>query len=402
MAKSPALIVDFATHNAVYHQRFTGSYDYPVHFTEDLFHPDNPVFVNTLTRLEAGKRHRCAVFIDAGVAAAMPGLEEKIARYMACHEPWLSLAARPEIVPGGEQVKEDPVLVERLQRRLMELGIDRHSFVVAIGGGGVLDMVGYVAATSHRGVRHVRVPTTVLSQNDSGVGVKNAVNAFGLKNFLGTFAPPFAVLIDADFIATLPRRDRIAGIAEAVKVALIRDETFFCWLEAHAHELASGVRPAMDPMIRRCAELHMHQIARGKDPFEMGSNRPLDYGHWVAHKLESLTRHALRHGEAVAIGIALDSRYAVQIGWLPAGQEERIYRLLRTLGFSLWHPALEQRDSHGELAILAGLREFQEHLGGELSITLLTAVGHGKEAHAMDAAQIKRAIAWLRTREMRS
>ncbi len=130
---------------------------------------------------------------------------------------------RPEVVPGGEHVKNDPALVTRLQQRLVELGIDRHAFVVGIGGGAFLDLIGYVAATTHRGIRHIRVPTTVLAQNDSGVGVKNGVNAFGMKNLLGSFAPPFAVLNDADFLRTLHPRDKIAGIAEAVKVALIRD-----------------------------------------------------------------------------------------------------------------------------------------------------------------------------------
>ena len=202
----------------------------------------------------------------------------------------LHLLAHPEVIAGGEQVKHDPELVTRLQRRLVELGIDRHCYVVAIGGGAFLDMVGFVAATTHRGVRHVRVPTTVLGQNDSGVGVKNGVNAFGVKNLLGTFAPPFAVLNDSSFLRTLHPRDRIAGIAEAVKVALIRDRVFFEWLEAQVDALRACAPEATARMIRRCAELHMRQIAHGGDPFETGSARPLDYGHWSAHKLEALTR----------------------------------------------------------------------------------------------------------------
>jgi 3-dehydroquinate synthase len=152
-------------------------------------------------------------------------------------------------------------------------------------------------------------------------------------------------------------------------------------------------------MIRRCAELHMRQIAHGGDPFETGSARPLDYGHWSAHKLEALTAHELRHGEAVAIGIALDSRYSVQIGMLAPGQEERIFAVLKRLGFYLWHPALERRDSEGRWVVLDGLREFREHLGGELTITLLREIGRGEEVHVMDEAEIRRAIAWLRHQE---
>jgi 3-dehydroquinate synthase len=245
----------------------------------------------------------------------------------------------------------------------------------------------------------VRVPTTVLGQNDSGVGVKNGVNAFGVKNLLGTFAPPFAVLNDASFLRTLHPRDRIAGIAEAVKVALIRDGMFFEWLESQVDALRACVPEATARMIRRCAELHMRQIAHGGDPFETGSARPLDYGHWSAHKLEALTAHELRHGEAVAIGLALDTRYSVQIGMLEAGLEERIIDLLKGLGFYLWHPALERRDAEGRWVILEGLREFREHLGGELTVTLLRGIGQGEEVHVMDEDEIVRAIAWLRHRE---
>ena len=392
-------VADNAEPGAVYHQRFAVQYDYPVHFTHDLFGRENDVFVAALTRKEPNKRHRFVVFIDADVAASWPALTHDIAAYVENHAERLHLLANPEVIVGGEQVKHDPDLVTRLQKRLVDLGIDRHCYVVAIGGGAFLDMVGFVAATTHRGVRHVRVPTTVLGQNDSGVGVKNGINAFGVKNLLGTFAPPFAVLNDANFLRTLHPRDRIAGIAEAVKVALIRDGVFFEWIESQVEALRNCVPEATARMIRRCAELHMRQIAQGGDPFETGSARPLDYGHWSAHKLEALTAHELRHGEAVAIGLALDSRYSVQVGMLEAGLEERIVDLLKGLGFYLWHPALERRDPEGRWLILEGLREFREHLGGELTITLLRGIGRGEEVHVMDEDEILHAIAWLRHRE---
>ena len=138
-------------------------------------------------------------------------------------------------------------------------------------------------------------------------------------------------------------------------------------------------------MIRRCAELHMRQIAHGGDPFETGSARPLDYGHWSAHKLEALTAHELRHGEAVAIGLALDSRYSVQIGMLAAGEEERIYRAAqgaRLLPVASGAGAARRRRAAGWCC--DGLREFREHLGGELTITLLRDIGRGEEVHVMD------------------
>lgn len=386
--------------SAAYLQSFSVRYEYPVHFTEHLFAHDNPIFAQTIARREAGKCHRIVVFVDSNVAASFPSLAHDIAGYADVHAETMELVSHPEIVPGGEHVKNDPALVTRLQHRLVELGIDRHAFVVGIGGGAFLDLIGYVAATTHRGIRHIRVPTTVLAQNDSGVGVKNGVNAFGMKNLLGSFAPPFAVLNDSAFLRTLHPRDKIAGIAEAVKVALIRDRVFFEWLEASVGALRDCEPAAMARMIRRCAELHMRQIAHGGDPFETGSARPLDYGHWSAHKLEALTNHELRHGEAVAIGLALDARYSVQVGMLPAGGEDRVHGLLKRLGFHLWHPALESRDNDGHWLLLRGLEEFREHLGGELTITLLRDLGVGEEVHHMDTGEILHALTWLRRREL--
>ncbi len=395
---SQTLAAEAASKASVHWQRFEVPYEYPVYFTEGLLRPDNPVLADALARREPERRHRCLVFFDDGLLRSRPGLAREIVEYAAAHEDRIELVAAPVSVVGGEVIKQELHFIERMQRVLYEQHIDRHSYAIAIGGGAVLDAVGLVAATTHRGVRHVRVPTTVLAQNDSGVGVKNGVNLYGQKNFVGTFAPPFAVLNDIEFIDQLEPRDRVAGMAEAVKVALIRDGDFFVWLERSSDALALFERPAMAQMIRRCAELHMRQIARGGDPFETGSARPLDYGHWAAHKLEGMTRHHLRHGEAVAIGIALDARYSVLAGHLEAGEEERIAFLLEHLGFTLWHAALEQTTTAGRLEVLDGLRDFREHLGGELTITLLGGIGDGFEVHEMDEALVAQSIDWLRRR----
>ncbi len=376
-------------------QRFAVPYEFPVVFTEGVFDPENPALREVLCRLEPAKRHRVVFFVDDGLGAA---LLAAIQAYAERHADAIELACAPVAVPGGEKIKTELHFVESMQQKLFELHLDRHSYVVAVGGGAVLDAVGLVAATTHRGVRHVRIPTTVLAQNDSGVGVKNGVNLQGVKNFVGTFAPPFAVLNDLEFVLRLPERDKIAGMAEAVKVSLIRDAEFFAWIERHMDDLATFERAAMAYMIRRCAELHMRQIGHGGDPFETGSARPLDYGHWSAHKLESLTRHHVRHGEAVAIGMALDARYSVLAGLLPAGEEERICALLEYLGFTLWHPALARTGAKGEWTILEGLKDFQEHLGGELTITLLAGIGKGVEVHEIDVERMREAMAWLQQR----
>ena len=387
--------IDVNASTQSYEQRFTVTYEYPVVFTRNVFRTSNPVLAQTLMSQDRQRRHKLAVVIDDGLRDAHESLPDMIEDYAACHE--IDLVALPAFLPGGEGCKNDPTLVEQLQRRFVDYGLDRHSFVAAVEGGAFLDLVGFAAATVHRGIRHIRVPTTVLAQDDSGVGVKNGVNAFGQKNLLGTFAPPYAVLNDSAFLDKLNERDKRAGMAEAIKVALIRDRAFFEWIEANAADLRAFWPGAIDHLIRRCAELHMIQIASGGDPFERGSARPLDFGHWSAHKLEILTGHALRHGEAVAIGIALDARYSVLTGRLPMGEDVRICKVLRALGLPLYHATLTARDDSGDLSLLRGLREFREHLGGELTITLLAAVGKGVEVHAMDEVLIAQSIAWLKT-----
>jgi 3-dehydroquinate synthase len=377
-------------------QSFSVHYDYPVYFTRDLFGPKNPCLSNVLSRRDPGKTRRLAIFVDEGVTLACPQLLMHIARYAAVHSVVMQVAGDVVIVPGGEAVKNQHSNVEHILRELSARAIDRQSFAIGIGGGAMLDAVGFAAAIFHRGVRHIRCPTTVLSQDDSGVGVKNAINAFGFKNLLGTFAPPFAVINDSAFIDVLPAREKRGGMAEAVKVALIRDALFFEWLERQAAALARFEPDPLDTLIRRCAQLHMRQIAHGGDPFETGSARPLDFGHWSAHKLEALTRHSLSHGEAVAIGVALDTRYSVLAGLLAEDSDQRVARLLVRLGFKLWDDALDFRDATGRRRVLAGLAEFQEHLGGELTITLLEAIGRGAEVHQMEAGLIEESVCWLK------
>jgi 3-dehydroquinate synthase len=299
------------------------------------------------------------------------------------------------ITTGGEAAKNDLTAPFAILQKINDLGIDRQSFVIAIGGGAVLDMVSFAAAIAHRGVRMIRMPTTVLSQGDSGVGVKNGINLFGKKNFVGAFAPPFAVINDSQFLASLEPRDRISGISEAIKVALLKDPDFFSYLESHASRIVRGDTATLTNVIRRSALLHVAHICGNGDPFELGSARPLDFGHWAAHKLESLTSHRLRHGEAVAIGMALDIQYSVAKGHLDRATADRILHLLERIGFALWDDALVDRDTFGRLRVLQGLQEFREHLGGELHVTLLRGIGQGFEVTEMDDALVADCLASL-------
>jgi 3-dehydroquinate synthase len=375
-------------------QKFSAAFDYQVHFTERAFALDNPLLEQALVA-DSSKVTSFICFVDSAVLQNQRQLAAEIERY-AEHSSSLELLTQPIPVQGGESCKNDPGLLDELYQLLLDYAVDRHNCILVIGGGAVLDLVGYAAATAHRGIRLLRMPTTVLSQNDSGVGVKNGINFRNRKNFLGTFVPPDAVICDFSLLHTLPERDRRAGMAEAVKVSLIRDARFFDWLEHNRNALVDFAADAVAALIRRSAEIHARQISGGGDPFEKGSNRPLDYGHWLAHKLESLSNYEVRHGEAVAIGMLVDARYACATGALSADALDRIKRLLRHLGFELWHPALSQRDETGDLAILQGLEEFREHLGGELSITLLQEIGVGVEVHEVDLDVMRDSLDWVR------
>ncbi len=376
------------------HQRFSVAFRYPVQFTDFLFDPANPVLRTFLSEQQAtGQTKKILFVLDTGLTDIQPDLPAHIRRYLA-DVSGFALVNEFVLVPGGEAAKNDPAQVDRIIEAIDGQGIDRHSFVVAVGGGSVLDLAGYAAAISHRGIRHIRIPTTVLSQNDSAVGVKNGVNYRGKKNFLGTFAPPVAVFVDFQFLLTLDDRDWRAGMAEAVKVALIKDPDFFDWIADNASALAHRDLTPMRYLIHRCAELHMQHIAGG-DPFEQGSSRPLDFGHWSAHKLEQLTDFQIRHGEAVAIGMALDCQYAHQIGLLSEPDLLRILEVLQTLGFAIYDPAL---DADGGTGVLRGLAEFREHLGGQLTILLLDGIGRSHEVHELDEAQLRQAIYFLNER----
>jgi 3-dehydroquinate synthase len=365
------------------------SWQLRVFFTEDVFVPDNLVLKNALA--DAAPR-KVLVVLEDSLALAQSNLSRQIENYFSAHAEKLQLVCPPILLAGGEHAKNSDKLVAEIHSHIDRHHIDRHSFLVAIGGGALLDVAGFAAATAHRGVRHVRIPTTTLSQADSGVGVKNGINAFGKKNFIGTFAPPFAVINDFELLKTLPPRDKRAGYIEAVKVACIRDKHFFDEIERDAQKLAAFEPAAMKKLIRRSAELHLHHIATSGDPFETGSARPLDFGHWAAHKLEQLSNFQIPHGEAVGIGVALDVIYSHNSGLLDEKSCERIFRLLERLGFNLFDDELLAKNSAGEFQILNGLEEFREHLGGELTITLLKEIGRGVEVHEMNPQKIVEAI----------
>jgi 3-dehydroquinate synthase len=371
-------------------------YAHRILFTRDVFAAANTTICDLLLLDHPHKVPRVLVFVDDHVASATPSLVNDIRTYARAHAEVMDLAGDPVVLPGGEPCKNDFSLVQQCWQAINDAALDRHSYVFVIGGGAALDLVCFAAATAHRGIRHVRFPTTTLSQGDGGVGVKNGVNYFGKKNWVGSFAVPFAVVNDHAFLETLPERERRNGIIEAIKVSLIRDRAFFEEIEQMADALARLEQPALERVVQRSAELHVEHIATGGDPFELGSARPLDFGHWAAHKLEQITHFQVTHGEAVASGMAVDLIYSVKKGILDAPTARRVVGLIEKIGFETFHPDLLAEGRTGEPTILEGLEEFREHLGGELTVTLVPKIGQKLEVHEMDRDLILAALEDLR------
>lgn len=382
-----------------FHQRLSIPFDFPVYFHRDTFSPDNPLLANTIDRLQETRRHRVMVCVDKGAARVWPQYKARIGRYFQIHQDTMELADPIETISGGEQAKQDLAGLTRIIDRMAERNLDRQSVVLIIGGGSLLDVAGLAASLVHRGLRVIRMPTTVVGQNDVGVGVKTGIDLLGNKNFLGTFAPPFAVINDFDFLDRLSDRDWIAGIAEAYKVAMIKDRRFFTFLCQNTQALRQRDTPAMERLVIDCAKLHLDHIRTHGDPFEMGTARPLDFGHWSAHQLEVLSNYRLRHGEAVSIGIALDSFYAMRLGLIPQKALTLLLNGLGAAGLPVYHPLLTKLKPDGTLAILDGLTRFQEHLGGPLTITLPAPIGSRTEVHSMDHDLIAEGINYLKENE---
>ena len=371
------------------------AFEYPVHFTRNVFDPANALLESVLGRLGERRRHRAAVYVDRGLLEGHPGLLERIEEYFHSRPAALELAGAPQVLPGGEAAKNGWAAVREVLWTIGNLHLDRQSYVLAVGGGAVLDMVGFAASIVHRGLRLVRMPTTTLSQCDGGVGVKNGMNEHGMKNFIGTFAPPFAVLNDFSFLPTLSQEHWLGGVAEAFKVALIKDAGFVDFLCAHASEVRRRDAATMETIVRRTAMLHLAHIAAGGDPFEFGSARPLDFGHWAAHKLETMSSYSISHGLAVAVGVALDSCYAQRQGLLRSEDLERVLRAMAECGLPIWSDLLARRTPEGVLEVLEGLAQFREHLGGALTVTLPRGVGEKVEVHQMNPQVIEESIAFL-------
>lgn len=377
--------------NDCYQQKISVPFEYPVHFVEGVFEPENELLLDVLKPQD--RPARVLVCLDQGLADAQPGLQGRIVAWFAAHENTDLLTCL--LQPGGEKGKAAKEPAEALIAALAEVHLDRQSYVLAIGGGAMLDMVGWAVSMVHRGLRIIRMPSTTLAQDDAGIGVKNGIDAFGQKNFLGTFAPPWAVINDFSLLHTLDEEQWLSGIAEAIKVALIRDADFFDWICVNTKALRARDAAAMQYLIKRCAWLHLEHIRTSGDPFEFGAARPLDFGHWAAHRIENLSGYNVGHGFAVAAGVALDALIALERRLLPGDSAARILVVLENAGLPCWFDEMAWVDADGELELWVGLEQFREHLGGKLCITLPQGLGKGLEVHELKRTEVRAAVNML-------
>jgi len=373
---------------------FSVNFTHQIRFTDNVFGADRDALSSVLTASENFPA-RVQVWIDAAVAQSRPEIADVFAE-LSKHSKHFNVVG-VHALPGGEIIKNDWTFISRILKDMNDADLDRRSYVVAIGGGALLDAVGFAAATAHRGIRLVRIPTTTLAQGDSGVGVKNAVNYFGKKNWLGTFNVPWAVINDTRLLTTLPDRDFISGFSECIKVTLLKSPAHFDELCRDAEMLGQRNMPATVRALRNSVEWHLHHITAGGDPFETLEARPLDFGHWSAHKIETITNFAVRHGEAVGIGVALDCVYSSLVHGFPMADTERVLRCLTSIGTAITHPVLNDQKK-----LLSGLEEFRQHLGGRLTLTMLRNVGVPLEVHDIDTDAMSHAISRLKAYALRA
>lgn len=365
---------------------FAVPFTHRLRFTSDVFGAEASTLLDLIER-SGELLPRVQFWVDEFVAKSDPTLLPRIEQLIRDSADHFHSIGPIRLTPGGEAVKNDIHAQEKMLQVINADDLDRRSYIVVIGGGAVLDAVGFAAAISHRGIRLIRLPTTTLAQADSGVGVKNGVNLFSKKNWLGAFAVPWGVINDAKLLMTLPDRDFRCGFSEAVKVTVLKDRAGFDEVCRLAARIGQRDMTAALTVIRRSAELHLRHITQGGDPFEMLEARPLDFGHWSAHKLEVMSNFELRHGEAVAIGVAVDTIYSSLVHGFPHEDTQRVLIALSELGMTLDHPAL-----HDTWTLFRGLEEFRQHLGGRLTLTMLSEVGQKLDVHEVNRAKMLEAI----------
>ena len=273
-------------------------------------------------------------------------------------------------VSAGEASKTRDMWI-RLTDQMLAKGYGRDSAVIALGGGVVGDLAGFVAATFMRGIPVVQVPTTLVAMVDASIGGKTAVDTFAGKNLVGAFHPPAAVLIDPHLLATLPLRELRAGFAEVIKHGVIADEVYLREVASSASELLSAGGATSDMMISlivRSVEIKAEVVSR--DEREEGLRKILNFGHTIGHAVELVSGFSLLHGEAVAIGMALESKLAERIGLAQTGTAATVTRTLQAAGLPTDLPT-----NCGPEAVIDAMRSDKKGRSGKTMFALPSRIG---------------------------
>jgi 3-dehydroquinate synthase len=289
-------------------------------------------------------------------------------------------------VPDGEAAKTLGV-AEHCWDRLLAAGADRTSTVLALGGGAVGDLAGFVAATYMRGANFVPLPTTVLAQVDASIGGKTAIDHPKAKNLIGAFYQPRLVVVDPAVVLTLPDRDFRSGLAEIVKHGVVLDAAYFDDVERSATALGARDLPTLTRIIGGSCRLKASVIQR--DPEEKGEWRfALNYGHTIGHALEAATRfETWTHGEAVALGMVAEARLAERLGVADAGTTRRQETLLRGLGLPVRAPAVDAE------AVLAAITHDKKARDGRVPFVLAPSIGAFRVVYDVAPADVRAALA---------
>lgn len=270
------------------------------------------------------------------------------------------------ILIGQGETSKTLLTLDTIYRRFIELGVDRSTFILAIGGGIVTDVAGFAASTYMRGVEFGFISTTLLGQVDASVGGKNGVNVDGYKNMVGSFTQPRFVICDVDMLRTLPEREFRTGLAEVIKSAVIADKELFERLEGADFGTLTENRALLREIVYRAISVKASIVER--DERETGDRRKLNLGHTLAHAIEKSSSR-MNHGEAVAVGLKLIAEAAVRSGRLSAGDGERIVGLLQRAGFAL-EPPVEMR------TLLKAVSRDKKSVGDDIYIVWPTSIGH--------------------------
>ncbi|HEV3416622.1 MAG TPA: 3-dehydroquinate synthase [Pirellulales bacterium] len=290
------------------------------------------------------------------------------------------------VVEAGEPSKSAAVAV-LAWHKLLELGADRKTVVVALGGGVIGDLAGFVAATYARGIRLLQIPTTLLAQVDSSVGGKVGINLPGAKNMVGAFWQPLGVLIDTDVLGTLPRREFVSGLAEVIKYGVILDAEFFSYLEAHVAELDARQPAVLRQVIARCCRLKA-DVVEADERELAGGRAALNYGHTFAHALEAVAGYGeLLHGEAVSIGMTCAARLAERLGRIDSAFVRRQESLLAAIGLPVQLPPADHD------ALVDAMARDKKTEAGRLRFVLPDRLGHVELVAEVAAADVRAALA---------